>query len=113
MLNWTKVATDVGIGGGAGAVDQLVQNADDKRDVGMMSKYGTYYNYGVPILAILGTAFNYIRGDMATRLVTVGAQLAGRKVTHQVTKAGPVAFRKWSKQSAGTGGGRGGVTLEF
>lgn len=111
MVNWMKVGTDVVVGGGAGAVDQLVQNADDKRDVGMMSKYGTYYNYGVPILAVLATALGYLRGDMATRFVTAGAQLAGRKVTHQVTKAGPVPFRKWNKDKGG--GGSRGVGIEF
>ena len=110
MANWTKVITDVGIGGGAGAIDQLVQNADDKRDVGMMSKYGTYYNYGVPILAVLGVAFNYLRGDMATRLLVAGSQLAGRKVTHQVTKQGAVAWRRNPRQEAPKSRG---VGLEF
>lgn len=112
MINWMKVGTDVVVGGGAGAIDQLVQNADDKREVGMMSKYGTYYNYGVPILALLGTAFGYLRGDMATRLMTAGAQLAGRKVTHQVTKGGVVAYRKWSRQP-NPAAARAGVGIEF
>lgn len=112
MTNWMKVGTDVVVGGGAGTIDQLVQNADDKRAVDIFSRYGTYYNYGVPILAILATAFGYLKGEMATRFITAGAQLAGRKVTHQVTKAGPVGFRKWDKKESG-GGARAGVGIEF
>lgn len=105
MVEWVKVGTDVVVGGGAGAVDQLVQNADDKRiaakpDLGMMSQYGTYLNYGVPILAILGTAFGFLRGDWATRGVLVGSQLAGRKVTQKITKKAPAAWTGWSRQEA-------------
>jgi len=110
MTEWVKVGTDVAIGGIAGAGDQLIQNADDKRGaVGIMSQYGTYYNYGVPILAILGTAFGFLRGAWATRMVTAGAQLAGRKVTKQVTKAATpwTRFNK-TKQPAGAG-----VGIEF
>lgn len=101
MTNWTKVGIDVGVGAGAGAVDQLIQNSDEKRGKNLattdptqldangklpiMKQYGTYYNYGVPVLAVLGVAFNMIRGDWATRALTIGGQLAGRKVTHQLT----------------------------
>lgn len=105
-MQWTKVAVDVGVGGGGGAVDQLVQNADQKREedagakLGIMSQYGTYYNYGVPILAILGSAFGFIRGDMATRLVTMGSTLAGRKVTWQITKRGEGAS-PWLRSRSG------------
>lgn len=93
-MEWTKVGIDVGVGGAGGAIDQLVQNADQKREeavaapLGIMSQYGTYYNYGIPILAIIGSAFGFLKGDMATRLITMGSTLAGRKVTWQVTKRG-------------------------
>jgi len=105
MVEWVKVGTDVAVGGGAGAVDQLVQNADDKRiaakpDLGMLSQYGTYFNYGVPILAILATAFGFLRGDWATRGVLVGSQLAGRKATYKLTKKAPAAWTSWSRQEA-------------
>lgn len=105
MVEWVRVGTNVVVGGAAGAVDQLVQNADDKRiaakpDLGIMSQYGTYLNYGVPILAILGTAVGFLKGEWATRGVLVGSQLAGRKVTKQVTKTA-VAWRRKSP----TGGG--------
>lgn len=94
MMEWTKVGIDVGVGGAGGAIDQIVQNADQKREevaaapLGIMSQYGTYYNYGIPILAIIGSAFGFLRGDMATRLITMGSTLAGRKVTWQITKRG-------------------------
>jgi len=94
MVQWMKVGSDVIVGGGGGAVDQLVQNADQNREetsgekLAIMSQYGTYYNYGVPILAIVGSAFGFLKGDMATRLITMGSTLAGRKVTWQITKRG-------------------------
>ncbi len=93
---WIPVVIDVGIGGAAGAVDQVLQNQDDKRrrdaeaageTLSVWKKYGTYFNYGVPVLAILGVAFNFLKGSWATRAVTAGSQLAGRKMTYQFTKA--------------------------
>lgn len=115
MVEWVKVGTDVVTGGAIGAVDQLVQNADDKRiaekpDLGMMAQYGTYLNYGVPILAILGTAMGWLRGDWATRVVTAGAQLAGRKVTHRFTKRSAASWRPRPRQPSGS---RAGVGIEF
>lgn len=103
MTNWTKVGTDVVVGGGIGAVDQLVQNEDDKRmaarpGLGMLSQYGTYYNYGIPILAVLGTAMGWLKGDMSIRLITAGSQLAGRKVIKQVVRPGGVAWTAWGRQ---------------
>lgn len=92
MAQWMKVGTDVVVGGGVGALDQVVQNADDKRieekgieEVGLMSRYGTYYNFGIPILSILAVAMGWLRGDWATRAVTAGSQLAGRKATKMLT----------------------------
>ena len=95
MADWMKTGMDVGIGGVAGAVDQLAQNQDDKRakekadageTLGMMQQIGTWVNYGVPVLAIVATAMGWLKGEMATRVCTVGAQLAGRKATWQFTK---------------------------
>lgn len=105
MVEWVKVGTNVVVGGAAGAVDQLVQNADEKREaekgarLPTMSQYGTYYNYGVPILAVIGTAMGWLKGDWATRMLVAGSTLAGRKVTWQVTKRGsPSAWVPWSRQ---------------
>lgn len=103
---WVKVGTDVAVGGGVGAVDQLVQDQDEKREAaattagkkfGIMSQYGTYYNYGVPILAIFATALGFLKGDWATRAVVAGSQLAGRKVTKQVTKPKAAAWTRWAR----------------
>lgn len=101
MAEWMKVGTDVVVGGGAGAIDQLLQNQDNKRmaekpGLSMMSQYGTYYNYGVPILAILGSAFGFLKGTWATRFIVAGSQLAGRKVALKVTKGGAVSYTRWS-----------------
>lgn len=99
MADWMKVGTDVVTGGVAGALDQVIQNQDEKRGLEaraagtitadqklpIMKQYGTYYNYGVPLLTVFGIGMNMVRGDWATRLATVGGQLTGRKVTHQVT----------------------------
>lgn len=106
MAEWTKIGMDVVVGGAGGAIDQVVQNADQKREeetgakLGIMSQYGTYYNYGVPILAILGSTFGFLRGNMATRLITMGSTLAGRKVTWQITKRGEGAS-PWLRSRSG------------
>jgi hypothetical protein len=118
-MDWTKVGVDVVTGGAAGALDQIIQNADEKRGMDeraagtikateklpIMKQYGTYYNYGVPLLALVGSAMGFIRGNMATRLMTAGAELAGRKITHQVTtkadsKAPSAAYTEWRQRAA-------------
>jgi len=95
MAEWMKVGMDVVTGGAVGVVDQLLQNQDDKRaaeklaagtTLGMMGQYGTYYNYGLPLLAIVANAMGWVKGDWAARLTTAGSVLAGRKVTWQFTK---------------------------
>jgi len=123
MVGWAKVGTDVGVGGAVGVVDQLVQNEDEKRETAkgaklpIMSQYGTYYNYGVPILAILGSTFGFLRGDMATRVIAAGSTLAGRKATWHITKKDRVvAYRKYIRTIGGGGGGSAtpaGVGIEF
>jgi len=126
MANWTKVGTDLGIGAVAGVVDQLAQNSDEKRAMAMraagtlaadkkmplMKQYGTYINYGVPLLAVVAVATNMVRGEMETRLVTIGGQLAGRKATHQFTtgstSATPsAAYTAWQRQAAIAAASRG------
>lgn len=111
MVEWVKVGTDVAVGAAAGAGDQLFQNWDEKREaelgakLGIMAQAGTYYNYGVPILAILGTAFGFLRGDWANRMIIAGSTLAGRKATWHVTKKDRVvAYTRFKKQGGGGGG---------
>ena len=110
MANWVKVGTDVVVGGAAGAVDQLIQNQDDKRMVAAVAngkklnafaQYGTYFNYGLPLLAVIGVGSGMLRGDWATRAGVIAGQLAGRKAVHAATNRGSttVAPRYWIKDS--------------
>lgn len=108
MADWMKVGTDVAIGGGAGVIDQLLQNQDEKREaekgakLGVMTQFGTYYNYGLPILAILANALGFFRGAWAERTILVGSQLAGRKVAWQFTKRKSVPYTRWSQRQIAT-----------
>lgn len=91
-VNWTPVAINVGVGGAAGVADQLAQNWDEKRlratpTLGIWKEGGTYLNYVLPILAVLGLAFGFLSEPWATRAVLIGSQLAGRKATYRMTKA--------------------------
>lgn len=119
MAEWQKIGIDLGVGAIAGGVDQWIQNADEKRGLDaraagtlaadkklpVMKQYGTYLNYGVPILAVVATAMGWLKGDMATRLVTAGGQLAGRKLTHQFTTGAgsnvpSAAYTAWQRTRA-------------
>jgi len=108
MADWMKVGVDVVVGGGVGVVDKLVENYDTDKEskatapLTVMQKAATYFDYGVPILAIAGVATNFVRGDMATRLVTAGAQLAGRQITKEVTKTKPATWHQWTRDNSGT-----------
>ena len=103
--------TDVIAGGVAGVADQLVQNQDDKRMVAAVAngkklnafaQYGTYLNYGVPALAVVGIGMGMIKGDWATRAAVISGQLVGRKATHAATNRGSttVAPRYWIRDGA-------------
>lgn len=126
-MNWIKVGTDVGVGGGAGALGQFIADKDAKRETPpkWYEEYGTYYNYGFPIISILLAAFGIIRGDWETRLITAGATLAGGKAYKQIKAAAPAEYRRWTRDDelrrqreearrraaehgGGGGGGRGG-----
>ncbi len=91
MAQWKRIGMDLGLGAVAGVGDQIVSNFDASQDaksatpIGFGKKIGTYYNYGLPILFTVLAGANVVRGDMASRLVTIGGQLAARKVTQQVT----------------------------
>lgn len=124
MPEWVKVGTDIGVGAAVGVGDQLIENWDDKRkadalaagkQLGLMSQAGTYYNYGVPILAVLGSAMNFLKGDWETRALVAGGQLAGRKVTKQLTTKKTAAWTRWERDRGGGGPAGGGPasSLEF
>jgi hypothetical protein len=91
-----KVGTNVIVGGVAGAVDQVIQNQDEKQrrakeaagqQLPMYQEIGTYYNYVLPAIALIGVATGIIKGEWADKSILIGAQLAGRKATFQITKA--------------------------
>lgn len=91
-VNWTPVVMDVGVGGGAGVADQLVQNWDAKRKrenpaLSLWQEGGTYLNYVAPAVAVVSLAMGWLREPWASRAVLAGAQLAGRKATYTMTKA--------------------------
>jgi len=126
MPEWMKVGADALVGAPAGALDQVIQNQDEKRrreaeaagtPFNLWKHYGTYYNYGVPVLAIAGVALNFLKGDWATRLMTAGFQLAGRKVVHTMTKATQATpWHRYTPPNPNpppSGAGRGGSVLEF
>jgi len=104
-MEWMKVGADVIVGGGLGAVDQLVQNKDEQREaeagakLPVFQRAGTYLNYGLPIAAIVATALGHLRGDRATRFVTAGSMLAGRKIVYQAG-AKPAPWTPWSRNRA-------------
>ncbi len=110
MFDIKKQGTDLLTGAVAGVVDQVVANYDADKDaasptpIGFGKKISTYYNYGVPIVAVVGTGMNWFRGDMATRLTTIGGQLAARKITQQVTKRtlvkSPAAWNRAARESS-------------
>ncbi len=119
MAEWTKIGADALVGGGAGVADQLVQNWDEARALAerasgvlpankklpVMKQVGTYLNYGVPILALIGVATGVLKGDMVTRVVTAAGQLAARKGTHQLTTSSTsptpsAAYTAWQRQAA-------------
>ncbi len=109
-IDWVKTGTGIVAGGAAGAVDQLVQNRDDKEEdrrhklatgapgylkpadkLPMTARFGTYYNYGVPLVAVGAVAMGALKGDTALMALTSGGQLAGRQLTHTMTvKARPI-----------------------
>lgn len=90
MPRWTKIGTDVVVGGVAGSVSKLVEDYDADREVkagkklGVLAKVSTYVDYGIPILAIIGSVTGFLKGDWETRALAVGGTLAGRRITTQV-----------------------------
>jgi hypothetical protein len=128
MTEWKKVGMDAGVGAVAGVADQMIQNWDEKRALAARAlpsndpKYiapdkkmpilfeaGTYVNYGLPLLTVVGVSMGWVKGDMATRLTTASFQLAGRKGTHRFTtnpggnnpsKTPAAAYTQLAKQAA-------------
>lgn len=95
MPEWKAIGISVGTGAVAGVADQLIQNMDEKKkreDVAagrassIWKQIGTYYNYGLPIVIIAAAAAGALKGAWLERMLPIAGQLAGRKVTAQVSK---------------------------
>jgi hypothetical protein len=95
-MDWMKTGEDLGVGAVVGALDQWVQNKDDDRaktkftesppgSLSMQSQYGTYLNFGLPILDVVAVAMGWLKGDWASRMTTISGQLVGRKIVHKFT----------------------------
>ena len=124
MAEWMKVGTNLVVGGVAGGMDQWIQNADEKRGLDaralsptdpnylepdkklpVMKQFGTYFDYGIPLLGVIAVGMNWLKGDWATRALTIGGQLTGRKLTHQFTTGAgsnvpSAAYTAWQRQRA-------------
>ncbi len=102
--DWMKFGIDFGLGAVGGVADQIVQNVDDKREgdahakLPIMKQIGTYVNYGLPLLNVVGVATGFLKGDWATRSTVLTAQLAGRKATWQISKRNRVVtYNVWTR----------------
>ena len=96
--DWMKLATNVGFGAAVGAVDQYVQSKDDDRaaaraaqlpaadELDLLSQYGTYLNYGVPILAILADVMGWLPQNWEEKVLVASGQLAGRRLAFRYTE---------------------------
>ena len=93
--DWMKLATNVGFGAAVGAVDQYVQTKDNDRamerskatdELDLMSQYGTYLNYGVPILAILADVMGWLPQNWEEKVLVASGQLAGRRLAFRYTE---------------------------
>lgn len=110
MANYKEVAYDMGSGAVAGVVDQFVHKTDIDRltdynsklpagtpaakQVPWTKRYGTYYNYGVPLLTVGLIAMNRLRGTWATRLAVIGGQLAGREALQAAQNSSAIKNNK-------------------
>jgi hypothetical protein len=105
--DWMRFGIDFGLGAAGGVVDQIVQNVDEKREAdahaktAVMKQIGTYVNYGLPLLNVVGVATGFLKGDWATRTTVMTAQLAGRKATWQISKRNRVVtYGVWTREDA-------------
>ena len=129
MTNWTKVAMDVGTGAGLGIADGLINDYDEKRatDQGVTKlpiakQASTYWDYGLPVLAVFLTAFKVLDGDWARRIITGASVMGARKGVEQVRKKTEevVPWNRWQREytpnldrPASPSHAKSGSTLEF
>lgn len=111
-MNYTKVATNVLIGGVAGVADNVAQSYDEKRaldyaaanpgkTLSFWRQYGTYLNFLLPLAGLAACAMmpRAISAENETRIALVGGQLAGRKLAHRFWKVtgAPVSPAPYSR----------------
>ena len=96
--NWNRVAKDMGTGLVAGGVDSYLQEQTDKQNMefnakpanagkqlSIMKQYSTYYNYGLPIVAVVAEAMGWLRDPVwQIRAMTAAGGLVGRKAGSQL-----------------------------
>lgn len=111
-MAWKKALVGASSGIAAGAVDQLVQNWDEKRvsaepTLPIWQQGGTWLNYILPAALVLAVGTGYLKNDWFNEQgVTIAGQLAGRKVTHRFTKGpnspfpSPAPYSVWSRARA-------------
>lgn len=99
------IAASTGTGIGLGVGSHYIDKEDAKRaaaagaPIPVAQQYGTWYHYGVPVASILLTAFGVLKGDWATRLLSIGGVLAGRKMPEQIEAASaPAGYSRWSRE---------------
>jgi hypothetical protein len=108
MANWKMVGVNLGVGAVAGVADQLIKRVDASRattagvpQLKWTKRFGTYFNFGVPLVAVAAVGLNKLQRDWATRALVRGGQLAGREATQviQNRKGTPVAYNpvKWNE----------------
>lgn len=111
--DWMKVGVDVGTGAGLGVSSGLISDWDRKRaeavgvtKLDIIKQAGTYFNYGMPVLSILLTAFGVVRDDWARRLITGSSVIGAMKgVEHVRQKTQEVVpWKQWNKAPPGGGG---------
>jgi hypothetical protein len=97
MADWMKLGVNVGFGAAVGAVDQYVQSKDTDRAMArsketggakldLMSQYGTYLNYGVPLLAIVADVMGWLPKNWEEKILVSSGQLAGRHLAFRYTE---------------------------
>ncbi len=84
-LNFKMIGTDIAVGAAGGIASKLAADYDDTQGkTKFFEQAGNLVDYGVPLLGIAASFFGYLKGDMETRVITMGATLAGRRGTGDI-----------------------------
>ena len=112
MARYTKLGTDLVVGGVGGVANKVVEDWDGKRATAapggkltFFQRGSTYLNFGVPLLGIVGSLVGFLHGDWETRAITVGGVLAGREATTLVKQRTVTPWRPLNPGGGNPGGG--------